>query len=110
MMFKTIKKVWRYIIPYKRLLAITVIAMFVIQLLGLAAPLIVKAIMDDYLIGIERPWYATTETTDSVYYDGRYYQQSIVTDKVLSIVVIGTNYYATEDVVPIGQKDLVDLT
>jgi ATP-binding cassette subfamily B protein len=46
-MFKTIKKVWRYVIPYKGLLTLTIAAMFIVQLLGLAAPMLVKSIMDD---------------------------------------------------------------
>jgi ATP-binding cassette subfamily B protein len=74
-MFKTIKKVFRYILPYKGLLTITISAMLVIQVLGLVAPLLVKSIMDDYLIGIERPWYQTNEVVDAVEYQGRYFQQ-----------------------------------
>jgi ATP-binding cassette subfamily B protein len=109
-MFSTMKKVWRYIKPYKGLLTLTISAMLVVQLLGLAAPLIVKSIMDDYLIGIERPWYETTETTGSVAYQDRYFQQDEITENAISIVVIGTRYYFSEDVVVIGQKTLVDQT
>jgi ATP-binding cassette, subfamily B, multidrug efflux pump len=105
-MFKTMKKVLRYIVPYKKLLSFSLLAMLVVQFLGLAAPLIVKAIIDDYLIGIERPWYETTEVDRSVAYEGRYFQQHTVTDNAISIVVIGTNYYFSEEVVAIGQKIL----
>lgn len=105
-MFNTIKKVWRYVTPYKKLLSITILAMLVIQVLGLAAPLIVKSIMDDYLIGIERPWFETTQRVDSVAYQGRYFQQDTPTDDAISIVVIGTQYYFSEDVVVVGQKVL----
>ena len=106
-MFKTIKKVFRYIVPYKGLLTITITAMLVIQVLGLVAPLLVKSIMDDYLIGIERPWYQTNEVVDAVEYQGRYFQQDEPTGDAISIVVIGTNYYVSEDVVAIGQKTLI---
>jgi ATP-binding cassette subfamily B protein len=106
-MFKTIKKVFRYILPYKGLLIITITAMLVIQVLGLLAPLLVKSIMDDYLIGIERPWYQTNEVVDAVEYQGRYFQQDEPTGDAISIVVIGTNYYVSEDVVAIGQKTLI---
>jgi ATP-binding cassette, subfamily B, multidrug efflux pump len=106
-MFKTIKKVFRYILPYKGLLTITITAMLVIQVLGLVAPLLVKSIMDDYLIGIERPWYQTNEVVDAVEYQGRYFQQGEPTGDAISIVVIGTNYYVSEDVVAIGQKTLI---
>jgi ATP-binding cassette subfamily B protein len=105
-MFKTIKKVFRYILPYKGLLTLTISAMLVIQVLGLLAPLLIKSIMDDYLIGIERPWYQTNEVSDTVEYQGRYFQQDQPTGDAISIVVIGTNYYLSEDVVAIGQKTL----
>jgi ATP-binding cassette subfamily B protein len=105
-MFKTIKKVFRYILPYKGLLTLTISAMLVIQVLGLLAPLLIKSIMDDYLIGIERPWYETTEVANAVEYQGRYFQQDEPTGDAISIVVIGTNYYLSEDVVAIGQKTL----
>jgi ATP-binding cassette subfamily B protein len=106
-MFKTIKKVFRYILPYKGLLTITITAMLVIQVLGLVAPLLVKSIMDDYLIGIERPWYQTNEVVNTVEYQGRYFQQDEPTGDAISIVVIGTNYYVSEDVVAVGQKTLI---
>ncbi|MEY3609668.1 MAG: hypothetical protein RLZZ264_189, partial [Bacillota bacterium] len=107
-MFKTIKKVWRYIIPYKGLLTLTIGAMLVVQLLGLVAPLIVKSIIDDYLVGIEKPWYETSKTVNTVAYDNRYFQQETMTENGVSIVVIGTQYYFSEDVVVIGQKILND--
>ena len=105
-MFKTIAKVWRYITPYKFLLTATLLAMLVVQVLGLVSPLIIKSIMDDYLIGIERPWYETTETVDSVEYKGRFFQQQESSGDAMSIVVIGTSYYFSEEVVVQGQKIL----
>ena len=105
-MFKTIAKVWRYVTPYKFLLTATLLAMLVVQVLGLVSPLIIKSIMDDYLIGIERPWYETTETVDSVEYKGRFFQQQESSGDAMSIVVIGTSYYFSEEVVVQGQKIL----
>jgi ATP-binding cassette subfamily B multidrug efflux pump len=105
-MFKTIKKVWRYVAPYKKLLRITILAMLMVQILGLVSPLLVKSIMDDYLIGIERPWYQTVETDGSVLYQGVYYQQDVPNENGVSIVVIGTTYYFSEEIVAIGQKIL----
>ena len=67
---KTFKKVWRYIRRYKKLLTISILAMLVVQVLGLLAPLIVKSILDDYLIGIEEPWYVTTLDQSEVTYNG----------------------------------------
>lgn len=105
-MLKTMQKVWRYIKPYKKLLSLSLMAMLMVQVLGLVAPLLVKAIMDDYLIGIERPWFETTEVDRSVQYQDRYFQQHTDTGEAVSIVVIGTHYYFSEEVVMIGQKML----
>jgi ATP-binding cassette subfamily B protein len=104
---KTMKKVWRYISKYKKLLFISLAAMLIVQALGLAAPLIVKTILDDYLVGIERPWYSS-DTDEGVLYLGEYYQQDEVSDQALSVVIYEGKYYAVFDDVVQGNKDLQD--
>lgn len=102
-MFKTIKKVWRYISKYKKLLVISISTMLIVQLLNLASPLIVKAIMDDYLVAIEKPWYETEVTVDSkdaVSFNGKYYIQNTVSDSGATIVIYKASYYFIEDLVP----------
>ncbi|MCR1808910.1 ABC transporter ATP-binding protein [Haploplasma modicum] len=102
-MFKTIKKVWRYISKYKKLLVISISTMLIVQLLNLASPLIVKAIMDDYLVAIEKPWYETEVTVDSkdaVSFNGKYYIQNTVSDRGATIVIYKASYYFIEDLVP----------
>ena len=64
---KAMKKVWRYIARYKKLLTITIFAMIIVQILGLLAPLIVKTILDDYLVGIEDTWYESPTETNQVF-------------------------------------------
>ncbi len=105
-MFKTMKKVWRYIAKYKKLLIITLTAMLIVQGLGLLAPLIVKSILDDYLVGIERPWYETTDVNHSVMYQDKYYTQEISSDQVLSVIIYEGKYYITLNDVPMGNKNL----
>lgn len=102
---KTMKKVWRYIAKYKKYLAISFTAMVIVQILGLFAPLIVKSILDDYLVGIERPWYPS-ETTEGVFYDGNYYVQHEVGDDVLSIIIYRGKYYAVMEPVELGNKSI----
>ncbi len=109
-MFKTMKKVWRYIAKYKKLLFITLTAMLIVQGLGLLAPLIVKSILDDYLVGIERPWYETTDEASSIFFEGKYYTQDVTSDDVLSIIIYEGKYYAAYDFVPMGNKDLSGTT
>ena len=106
---KTMKKVWRYISKYKKLLTITLISMLIVQALGLAAPLIVKTILDDYLVGIEKPWYVSSEN-QGVFYEGNYYQQDIEEDEVLSIIIYKGKYYAVYDNVVRGSKSIDNQT
>lgn len=103
---KTMKKVWRYIAKYKKLLFISLSAMLVVQALGLLAPLIVKSILDDYLVGIERPWYEVSEGEHEVTYQGRYFSQDKVNDHVVSVVIYRGKYYFVEDDVKDGNKTL----
>jgi len=104
---KTMKKVWRYIAKYKKLLFITLFAMLVVQALGLAAPLIVKSILDDYLVGIERPWYETTEEMKQVEYQGRYFTQDTESGDGISIVIYQGRYYFIDEIAERGNKSIV---
>jgi len=107
---KTIKKVWRYISNYKKLLTITIISMLIVQSLGLAAPLIVKSILDDYLVGIERPWYETDEQNGDVNYQGSYYTQKIENSNGNSIVIYQGKYYFVDEIVASGNKEISENT
>lgn len=106
---KTMKKVWRYIAKYKKYLAISFTAMVIVQILGLFAPLIVKSILDDYLVGIERPWYENT-TNEGVSYQGNYYIQDDTQGDVLSIIIYRGKYYAVMDFVELGNKTITGNT
>ncbi len=103
---KTMKKVWRYIAKYKKLLTITLLAMLIVQALGLIAPLIVKSILDDYLVGIERPWSEVGETQAEVIYDGRYFSQSDEGSHQVSIVIYQGKYYFIDQLALTGNKTL----
>ena len=104
---KTMKKVWRYIAKYKKLLFWSIATMLIVQALGVVAPILVKTIMDDYLVGIERPWYETNEATDkTVAYDGRIFTQESVGEDAVSIVIYQGGYYLVEGEAPRGTKTL----
>ncbi len=104
---KTMKKVWRYISKYKKLLIISLSAMLLVQALGLLSPLIVKSILDNYLVGIERPWYPVeSASNDSVFYNNRYYSQNAFSNEGVSIVIYRGGYYFSESIVESGNKNL----
>lgn len=102
---KSITKVWRYIRRYKKLLTISIICMIIVQSLGLVAPLIVKSILDDQLVGITRPWYETTNQ-DGVLYDGKYYTQDEVNNDVLTVIIYQGSYYVVLEPVALGQQTI----
>ena len=103
---KTMRKVWRYIAKYKKLLFISLTAMIIVQSLGLVAPLIVKSILDDYLVGIERPWYEVSQTDKQITYQGRYFSQETTSSEIISIVIYKGKYYFVEEDVVDGNKSL----
>ncbi len=104
---KTMKKVWRYISKYKKLLTISLISMLVIQALGLMAPLIVKSILDNYLVGIEKPWYEVEHyTEDNVIYNNRFFTQDILTNKEVSIVIYQGKYYFVDEGIVSGNNSI----
>jgi len=104
---KTIRKVWRYIAKYKKLLFVTIAAMLVVQALGLLAPLIVKNILDEQLVGIEDNWYEIGGAdTGNVFYDGKYYAQKSAVGNPVSVVIFQGGYYFVEADVPDGNKSL----
>jgi len=51
-MIRTLRKVWRYLRVYKKLLVISLFLMLINQSLNLISPLIVKEILDEHLLGI----------------------------------------------------------
>ncbi|OHE32115.1 MAG: ABC transporter permease [Tenericutes bacterium GWD2_38_27] len=108
---KTMKKVWRYISKYKKLLTISIFAMLVVQSLGLVAPLIVKSILDDYLVGIERPWYeVSTENDQTVNYRDKIYSQEGTNDLGISIVIYRGKYYFVDEIVENGNIEITGST
>jgi len=53
---KNFKRVFKYMKGRYHLLVFSVILIIIVQLLGFLTPLIVKTILDDYILGIEYPW------------------------------------------------------
>lgn len=104
---RQIRKVWKYIRRYKKMLIISVVCMLIVQTLGLVAPLIVKSLLDDQLVGITRPWYETTQT-DGVNFLDKYYTQDEVSENPLTIVIVGGKYYAIFDEIQTGNQMIVD--
>lgn len=103
------KKVWRYISKYKKLLTISLVAMLVIQALGLIAPLLVKSILDNYLVGIEKPWYEVdTLSSNTVTYQNRYFTQESISETEIAIVIHKGSYYFVDSPLQSGTRSIQD--
>lgn len=110
---KTLKKVWRYVKRYKKHLIISLLMILIGQVLNLVSPLIVKEILDEHLMGIEKPWVEVQEEDKyTVEYFGKYYKQEryvddddVVVGKA-SILMLDNKFYITDDHIVSGKKKL----
>ncbi len=108
---KNFKRVFKYMKGRYHLLVYSVALIVIVQLLGFITPLIVKTILDDYILGIEYPWVEVTQSDEkTVIYDNRYFKQKrhLDDDDVIlgdvSIVINKTNFYLIYDHVESGNR------
>jgi len=81
--------------------------MVIIQALGLAAPLIVKSILDNYLVGIENLWYEVpSPSDDTVEMNGVFYSQTATSGPEVSIIIFEGGYYFIESAVAEGSRSI----
>ncbi len=113
-LLNAIKKSWRYIKNYKLMIFITIVAMFMVQLLGMLSPLIVKNIIDDNVLGVMKPYYKVLDADDkTVEYQGEYYRQEKnlhPSDNknlgALTIFYYEKSFYMTKDLIVSGMKSV----
>lgn len=98
-----------------RYLIVSLIMIFVIQLLNFVSPLIVKTLLDDYIMGIEYDWVEVTEEDDyTVSYIGRIFKQARYVDsddeikKDVSIFLYEAKVYFVDEKIETGQKEIID--
>jgi ATP-binding cassette subfamily B protein len=115
---KTFLRVWKYTDKYKRLLITSLCALLIVIAVDLVLPIIFKTIIDDYLVGIEKPWYQVDEDTDgAVDYNNDYYLQYndipeadraeiVNNENVNRILLINNVYYFINSNVSDGTKEV----
>lgn len=109
-----IKRVWQYTKKYKKLLTFSMLALIFSIVLDLVVPYLVSIIIDDYIVGIEQPWYRIEEEVeDAVFYNGDYYIQERFAEDIdlndgnrVSILVIKNKYYFSEEFIMDGDKEI----
>lgn len=50
--------------------------LFIFVIAELAGPFVAKTMIDDHIVGIEKPWYETEQSEDAVSYNGAFYKRS----------------------------------
>ena len=106
-----IKRLFRYIKGRYHLFFLSISMVIIVQILGFLTPLLVKVILDDYLLGIEAPWaevnYVDSETVN--FYNQNYKQVKNLDEnethgKIVTIIIHNAGYYFVEDGVIDGQR------
>jgi len=114
-MFKTLKKILRFLKRCKFLVVVSLIMLLLNQILGFLSPLIVKEILDEHIIGIEQPWYKVDNQDDTtVLFNGSYYKQEknfddydvIHKTDVASIFLYNNSFYFVEGDIEEGTRKL----
>lgn len=116
-MISALKKIWRYLRKYKKMLFVSILMIIIVQIMGLLSPLIVKTIIDNHLSGITDTWYQVEEKDDKTVKFGEYFYKQeknfdeddkIIKDKVVTVITYNTKYYYCQGFVEEGTRTLKD--
>ena len=109
------KRLFHFLKGRFRYLIISLIMIFIIQCLNFLSPLIVKTLLDDYIMGIEYDWVEVNETDDYTvtYLDRTFKQVRYIDDndhiiKDVSIFLYEGKVYFVDEKIEIGQKEIID--
>lgn len=98
-----------------RYLIVSLIMIFIIQSLNFVSPLIVKTLLDDYIMGIEYNWVEASQEDDyTVNYINRIFKQERYIDeddniiKNVSIFLYEGKVYFVDDKIETGQKEIIN--
>ncbi len=114
-MISALKKLWRYAKKYKKMIALSMTMIIVVQVMSLLSPLIVKEILDNHLSGITETWYEVeSQDEKTITYNNRFYKQEknfdaddvVNKEKVLSVIIKNTTYYVYEGTIEPGERTL----
>ncbi|MFA5765251.1 MAG: ABC transporter ATP-binding protein, partial [Bacilli bacterium] len=110
---KNIKRTFRYLKGYKKYFFVSVIMILIVQILGFLSPLIVKRILDEYILGIEYEWVEvavsdekTVRYNDNLYKQKRYLDADDEVIDDFSLIVYKDGFYITNNKIIDGTKDI----
>ena len=109
------KRLFHFLKGRFRFLIVSLIMIFLIQCLNFLSPLIVKTLLDDYIMGIEYDWVEVKESDDyTVSYLNRTFKQTRYIDeddvviKDVSIFLYEAKVYFVDEKIEIGNKEIID--
>ena len=78
---KNYRRLFSFMKGKYRFFITSMIMIVIIQVLNFISPLLVKSLLDDYIMGVEKPWVEVLEEDDyTVYYDNKYFKQERFVD------------------------------
>ena len=114
----TLRRIWKYASKYKALVFVSLFSLFLAIGIELLLPICFKTIIDDHLIGIEKPWYEVDESAGkTVRYGGRHYAQErnlrdkelwVTEENEVRIFLINNVFYFVDEAVAGGAKEIAD--
>ncbi|MGF2713841.1 multidrug ABC transporter permease [Bacillus mycoides] len=93
------KRLFQYAMKVKGPIFAAMAMLFVFVIAELAGPFVAKTMIDEHIVGIERPWYETAKSEDAVSYNGAFYKRSDRLEegekkgKEVRVIQVGFQYY-----------------
>ncbi len=107
---KYYKKTWRFLRHHLFVVILMVSSLVIFQFLSAISPLVVQNILDKQVMAIVDNWYETTEKTDAVYYNGKYYTTKENGKSAdATIVLLNDGFYFTENNIDLSLQISEDL-
>ncbi|ANN31098.1 multidrug ABC transporter permease [Bacillus thuringiensis serovar coreanensis] len=93
------KRLFQYAMKVKGTIFAAMLMLFIFVIAELAGPFVAKMMIDDHIVGIEKPWYETEQSEDAVSYNGAFYKRSDRFEqgekkgKEVRVMQVGFQYY-----------------
>ncbi|PFP71714.1 MULTISPECIES: ABC transporter ATP-binding protein [Bacillus] len=93
------KRLFQYAMKVKGTIFAAMLMLFIFVIAELAGPFVAKTMIDDHIVGIEKPWYETEQSEDAVSYNGAFYkrsdrfEQGETKGKEVRVMQVGFQYY-----------------
>ncbi|MGE7864099.1 ABC transporter ATP-binding protein [Bacillus mobilis] len=93
------KRLFQYAMKVKGTIFAAMLMLFIFVIAELAGPFVAKTMIDDHIVGIEKPWYETEKSEEAVPYNGTFYKRSDRFEqgekkgKEVRVMQVGFQYY-----------------